>query len=286
VEVTFHGVRGSIPAPGPETLRFGGNTCCVSIRSASGVLLVLDMGTGIISLGKQLLSTEFGKGRGHGGILLSHAHWDHIQGFPFFAPVFIPGNRFSVFGPAKSAAMLENILEGQVNPHFSPLQTMKNLGASFDLVPVPIDNDPPPIVWRGIEVSGRPNPHGPSTCMAYRIEENGRSVVYAPDAGYPDTGPTEEVLRLYQGADLLIHDATYTPEDRTIRRSRGYSSFADAAYAAIRAQVRRLALFHFDQDYSDDAVDGIYARCRDLLDSLGGRHIELVESREGSSVLL
>ena len=102
MEVTFHGVRGSIPAPGPETIRYGGNTCCVSVRSDQGKLLVLDMGTGIISLGRQLLRTEFGKGQGHGAILLSHAHWDHIQGFPFFAPVFIPGNRFSVFGPAKS----------------------------------------------------------------------------------------------------------------------------------------------------------------------------------------
>ena len=200
--------------------------------------------------------------------------------------MFIPGNRFSVFGPAKSASMLEGILEGQVNPHFSPLQTMKNLGAMFELVAVPTDNDPPPIFWEGIAISGRPNPHGPSTCMAYRIEENGRSLVYAPDAGYPDMGPSEEVLRLYQGADLLIHDSTYTPEDRSVRRSRGYSSFADAAYAAVRAQVRRLALFHFDQDYSDDAVDQIYSRCRELLDSLGGRHIELIASREGSSVVL
>ncbi len=286
MEVTFHGVRGSIPAPGPETVRYGGNTCCVSVKAASGKLLILDMGTGIIGLGKQLLRTEFGKGKGHGGILLSHAHWDHIQGFPFFAPVFIPGNRFTVFGPAKSASMLEGILEGQVNPHFSPLQTMKNLGAMFELQPVPTDNDPPPILWEGIAISGRPNPHGPSTCMAYRIEEQGRSVVYAPDAGYPDSGPSEEVLRLYQGADLLIHDATYTPEDRSVRRSRGYSSFADAAYAAVRAQVRRLALFHFDQDYSDDVVDQIYARCRELLDSLGGRHIELIASREGSSLSL
>ena len=94
------------------------------------------------------------------------------------------------------------------------------------------------------------------------------------------------MLRLYQGADLLIHDATYTPEDRSVRRSRGYSSFADAAYAAVRAQVRRLALFHFDQDYSDDVVDQIYSRCRELLDSLGGRHIELIASREGSSLSL
>jgi phosphoribosyl 1,2-cyclic phosphodiesterase len=286
VEVTFHGVRGSIPAPGPETVRYGGNTCCVSLRSDNGKLLVLDMGTGIISLGRQLLRTEFGRGQGHGAILLSHAHWDHIQGFPFFAPVFVPGNRFSVFGPAKSASMLEGILEGQVNPHFSPLQTMKNLGAMFELVPVPTENDPPPIFWQGIAISGRPNPHGPSTCMAYRIEENGRSLVYAPDAGYPEAGPSEEVLRLYQGADLLIHDSTYTPEDRSVRLSRGYSSFADAAYAAVRAQVRRLALFHFDQDYSDDAVDQMYSRCRELLDSLGGRHIELIASREGDSVTL
>src|SRR5262249_54763516 len=96
MEVTFYGVRGSIPAPGPETNRYGGNTSCVAVRSAAGALVILDAGTGIVQLGKLMMDGEFGAGRGEATILLSHAHWDHIQGFPFFAPVLVPGNRFAI----------------------------------------------------------------------------------------------------------------------------------------------------------------------------------------------
>ena len=286
MEVTFHGVRGAIPAPGPETVRYGGNTSCVSLRSALGQLLILDSGTGIIALGKALLQTEFGKGKGHAAILLSHAHWDHIQGFPFFAPIFILAKRFAVFGPARSSSMLEGMLEGQVNPHFSPLYTMKNLGASFDLLPMHGDPEDKPLWWEQVAISARQNPHGKVTCMAYRVDEHGCAVVYAPDAGYPPGGPSEKVIDLYRGADLLIHDATYTPEDRAQRLARGYSSFADAALAATRAQVRRLALFHYDQDYTDDQVDECWRRCRILLDEIGGRNIELIAAREGLTVKL
>src|SRR5262249_52852287 len=99
MEITFWGVRGSIPAPGPETNRYGGNTSCVSVRSASGELIILDSGTGIVNLGKKMMGGEFGKGQGKATILLSHAHWDHIQGFPFFAPVLVSGNHFHIYGP-------------------------------------------------------------------------------------------------------------------------------------------------------------------------------------------
>src|SRR5437879_454891 len=133
MDVTFWGVRGSIPAPGPETNRYGGNTSCVAIRTGRGELIILDAGTGIVSLGKQLLAESFGKGQGEATILLSHAHWDHIQGFPFFAPVLVPGNRFQVYGPSRSSGMLDGILEGQMNPHFSPLYTLKNMGASLEI---------------------------------------------------------------------------------------------------------------------------------------------------------
>ncbi len=286
MELTFHGVRGSIPAPGPDTVRYGGNTSCVSVRSAGGKLLILDSGTGIAHLGRTLLPTEFGRGQGAAAILLSHAHWDHIQGFPFFPPVFVPGNRFTVFGPGRSSAMLEGILEGQVNPHFSPLYTMKNLGATFELVPVHGEGEDGPLSFAGIDIKSRKNPHGHTTCLAYRLEEDGRSLVYAPDAGYPESGPTPEVLALYAGADVLIHDATYTPEDRRQRLDRGYSSYADAAYAAINARVKRLVLFHYDQDYTDDQVDLCWQRCRALLDEHGGVAIELIAAREGLTLTI
>ncbi|MSP59320.1 MAG: MBL fold metallo-hydrolase [Myxococcales bacterium] len=284
MEATFYGVRGSIPAPGPETNRYGGNTSCVAVRTKGGALVILDMGTGAVQLGRKLMGAEFGQGKGTAAILISHAHWDHIQGFPFFPPIFVPGNRFTIYGPSRSSTMLENILEGQMNPHFSPLYTMKNLGATIEIAAVNLDEDEE-FIESGLLVRGQLNPHGPTTALAYRLEEEiggvQRSLVYASDAGYPASGPTDAVLALYHGADILIHDSTYTPEDRATRLSRGFSSVADAASSAVRAGVKHLVITHFDQDYSDDMVDAMAERCRRLLDEQGGRSIQLSAAREG-----
>jgi phosphoribosyl 1,2-cyclic phosphodiesterase len=278
VRVQFWGVRGSIPAPGPETNRYGGNTSCVSVRSASGELVIIDMGTGLMHLGNSLLATEFGKGQGTATILLSHAHWDHIQGLGFFAPVFIPGNQFTLRGHGKSSSMLEGILEGQMNPNFSPLYTLKNLGAAFDVRAV-VPGEP--FMAGAIRVTARPNPHGSTTALAFRLEEDGRSLVYASDAGYPDGGPSTDVLALYQGATVMVHDATYTPADQATRRNRGFSSYEQAADAAIAAGVAKLVTFHYDQDYADTDVDALRDACRAYLDAHGGKRIALVAAAEG-----
>ena len=133
----------------------------------------------------------------------------------------------------------------------------------------------------GVRVMARLNPHGATQALAYRFEEDGRSLVYASDAGYPAGGPSADVRSLYHGADVLIHDCTYTPEDRALRMARGFSSIADAAQAAVEAEVKKLVMFHYDQDYSDDVVDALGERTRRLLDELGGSKIELVAAREG-----
>ncbi|MDB4969160.1 MAG: beta-lactamase domain protein [Myxococcales bacterium] len=286
MEATFWGVRGSVPAPGPEMNRYGGNTACVELRTASGALFMLDIGTGAIPFGRKLMADAFGKGTGEVNLFLSHAHWDHIQGFPFFAPVFVPGNRFVVHGPGRSSSMLEGILEGQMNPHFSPLYTMRNLGASIDLVPVDGAAKDPSFDCGEVRIKARLNPHGATQALAYRFEENGRSLVYASDAGYPAGGPSADVRALYHGADVLIHDCTYSPEDRAHRLARGFSSIADAAQAAVEGEVKKLVMFHYDQDYSDDVVDALAERTRRLLDELGGTSIELVPAREGLTLLV
>ncbi len=284
MKASFWGVRGSIPAPGPETNRFGGNTACVELRDAQDNLVILDAGTGLIALGRALLQGPLGKGMGHASVILSHTHWDHIQGFPFFAPVFVPGNRFTVYGPGRSEAMLEGILEGQMNPHFSPLYTMKNLGAEIDLKAVADDGSV--FSCAGFSVQARSNPHGATRALALRFEENGKSLVYASDAGYAPGGPTVDVRALYRGADILIHDSTYTPEDRARRLDRGLSSVADAVSAAVAAQVKRLVLFHYDQDYGDDVVDALISLGRRLLDEHGGQSIELTAAYEGLTLSL
>jgi len=278
VRATFWGVRGSIPAPGPETNRYGGNTSCISVRTTGGELIIIDMGTGLMHLGNSLLPGEFGKGHGKATILLSHAHWDHIQGLGFFAPVFIPGNHFVLRGHGKSSSMLEGILEGQMNPNFSPLYTLKNLGASFEVRAV-VPGEP--FFAGAVQVTARPNPHGSTTALAFRLEESGRVLVYASDAGYGDDGPTADVQALYRGAHVQIHDSTYTPADQATRRNRGFSSYEQAADAAIAAGVERLVTFHYDQDYGDTDVDAMRDACRAYLDAHGGKGIELVAAAEG-----
>lgn len=285
MKIRFWGVRGSIPAPGPDTNRYGGNTSCVSVTSSSGELAIIDMGTGLMHLGNALMAGAFGKGAGRASILLSHTHWDHIQGLGFFAPVFIPGNQFTVWGPGPrgSAENLEEILEGQMDPNFSPLQTLKNFSATFEVKAAPMTGS---FEAAGMTIRVREHAHGATTALAFRIEDAGRSFVYASDVGQPvaDAPPSPEAVAFYRGADVLLHDTTYRPEDQVTRRNRGFSTYEDAAAAAAAAAVKRLVTFHYDQDYTDDDVDALVASCRVALDARGGKAIEIVPAREGDEL--
>lgn len=278
------GVRGSIPAPGPETNRYGGNTPCISVIDRMGHLCIIDMGTGLVPLGVALMQRslrvegDFTSGAGRATVLLSHGHWDHIQGFPFFSPVFIPGNHFRVYGNAKTASRVESILEGQMNPQFSPIYTLKNLGAEIEFEGL-LDNQ----CFRisNFEICGTQLPHGETTSLAFRLKEGSKSVVYASDVGYPIEGASDSIIDYYRGADLLIHDATYTPEEQENRRHRGLSSYLDAARAAARASVGKLMLFHYDQDHTDGQVDDNVRACGQELERLGAGQIEVIGAREG-----
>ena len=278
MKIKFWGVRGSIPAPGPETNRYGGNTSCVSVTTNDNRLVIIDMGTGLMHLGNALMAGDFGKGQGRASILLSHTHWDHIQGLGFFPPVFINGNQFTVWGPGGSPKALEDILEGQMDPNFSPLQTLRNFSAAFDVKTAGLGEV---FEAEGLTVIAREQPHGATTSLSFRLEEAGKVFVYASDVGYPETGPQPDAIAHYFGADVLLHDSTYRPADQITRRNRGFSSYEDACIAAIAAKAKRLVTFHYDQDYTDDDVDEIVADCKRALDPHG---IGLVPAREGEEV--
>ncbi|HET9483573.1 MAG TPA: MBL fold metallo-hydrolase [Xanthomonadales bacterium] len=283
MKIRFWGVRGSIPAPGPDTIRYGGNTACVSVHTKAGGLVIIDMGTGLMHLGNALMAGPFGKGQGQATILLSHTHWDHIQGLGFFAPVFIGGNQFTVWGPGGSPNVLEEILEGQMDPNFSPLQSLKNFSARFDVRAAPCGE---PFDAEGLTVTAREHAHGTTTALAFKIVEDGKTFVYASDVGQPhaDAPPSAETVAFFRGADVLLHDTTYRPADQATRRNRGFSSYEDAAHAAAAAKVGRLVMFHYDQDYSDDDVDEIQQSCRAALDARGAKSVGLVAAREGDEV--
>jgi phosphoribosyl 1,2-cyclic phosphodiesterase len=283
MEVTFWGVRGSIPSPGPATVRYGGNTSCVSVRLAGGEVIMIDCGTGARNFGLSLLAGAFGKGAGVATVLLSHAHWDHIQGFPFFGPFYVPGNHFTVVGGSHGSELLERVLERQMAAQFFPVQSYRNMGADIEMRGVSEDRE---LRVGNARIIAHSNPHGPTEAMAFRIEADGKALVYASDVGYPNGGPPPDTVAAYRGADLLIHDCTFTPEDRPQRVSRGLSSLDDAVEAAVRAGVKRLALFHYDQDYSDHVVDQLVARGRRQLDAKGAQAIEIVGAAEGLTVKL
>jgi phosphoribosyl 1,2-cyclic phosphodiesterase len=283
MEVTFWGVRGSIPSPGPATVRYGGNTSCVSVHLAGGEIIMIDCGTGARSFGISLLAGAFGKGTGTATVLLSHAHWDHIQGFPFFGPFYVPGNHFTVVGGSHGAELLERVLERQMAAQFFPVQSYRNMGADIEMRAV---SDEGELRVGSARIFAHPNPHGPTQALAFRIEADGKVLVYASDVGYASGGPPEETVAVYRDADLLVHDCTFTPEDRPLRVSRGLSSLDDAVEAAIRARAKRLALFHYDQDYSDHDVDQLVVRGRRQLDARGAGNIEIVGAAEGLTIKL
>ena len=294
MNVTFWGVRGSIPAPGPATVRYGGNTSCVSVETRSGALLVLDCGTGARNLGNALMSATDHSADSRGdvsagvntpvtaAILLSHTHWDHIQGFPFFAPFYSPENSFRIYGPADSSDLLEGILEGQMAPQYFPVQTLKNMGARMEVAALTAGQD---FEVLGCRVSAILNPHGRLGALAFRIADGERTVVYASDVGYDPAGPSSQALALYRGADLLIHDSTFTPEDRLRYPDRGLSSVDQAVAVAIAAGVRKLALFHYDQDYTDTEIDVLVARARQEI-TRSKATLELVAATEGTTLYI
>lgn len=268
MKVRFWGTRGSIPTPGERTVRYGGNTACVEVRDATGSLLVLDAGTGLRELGIALN----GSGPFTIDLLLSHLHWDHIQGIPFFRPSFDPKSTLRIYGPAQSR----------------PIRDLLGLGMDDPFFPIALDGLPVQLSITDLE-SGATEKIGPYTvrttrilhpapALAYRVEADSRSLVYATDTEDPFSGKENPVVTLAAGADTLIHDAQYISSD--FKKGWGHSTVAAAVEVAVAAKAKRLVLYHHDPDRSDDALDMIAAEARYRAIRLGS-HVEVLVAKEG-----
>jgi phosphoribosyl 1,2-cyclic phosphodiesterase len=261
MQVRFWGVRGTIPTPGPDTVRLGGNTSCLDVLTSDQQLIVLDAGSGIRRLGIAL-SEEYPH-RIVGTILISHTHWDHIQGFPFFAPLVGPQskqNRFVVVGQRRVGQQLETVLAGQIIEPYLPF-AFKELAADIHVKEVRGGEE---IVVGDDTIVRVEELRHPGGCLGFRIENNGVALAYCTDSSHEDDYLTENVLKLARNADLLIHDAQYSLEQRKLYPDYGHSSWLEAAQVAIAANAKYLALFHFDPNASDDYMEAILARTREV----------------------
>jgi phosphoribosyl 1,2-cyclic phosphodiesterase len=283
--VTFWGTRGTIPTPGPHTTRYGGNTACVEVRDKTGQLVILDAGTGIRNLGRHLQSKAGPEGV-HADILVSHAHWDHIQGLPYFAPFFKQGNVLRVWGPKQGDVGMEAILKSLMQPVVFPVP-LEALAATLEVRHVNAE----PIQARGCLITSMRVRH-PSVTLGYRlVMSDGSSLVYVTDdeltGGEYEVGPNwrKRFVEFIGGADLLIHDSTYTPEEYPRYTGWGHSTYAESVDLALEAGAKRLALFHHEPDHGDAAIDEITERAQEHAARRHGR-LEVEAAAEGKQITL
>jgi phosphoribosyl 1,2-cyclic phosphodiesterase len=276
--IKFWGVRGSIPTPGPQTVKFGGNTACVEIR-ADGQLIILDAGSGLRPLG-MALNSEFRDRPQELTILITHTHWDHIQGFPFFGPAYQGQNKIRVFGHEGARRGLHEALKGQMeSPYF----------------PVALSELPGRIVFAELkETAFNVGPvrftvcrtNHPGACYGYRLETSRGSICYIPDHEIPAGGGTPEnaaVAAMLQDADVAILDSQYTVEEYREHVGWGHGCMDEVVRLARETRVKRLYLFHHDPSHDDDFLDKMLQRARRLATGSGMR---IETAREGEQVLL
>jgi phosphoribosyl 1,2-cyclic phosphodiesterase len=258
--VRFWGVRGSVPTPGKETLRFGGNTSCVEVRSEKGILII-DGGTGLRPLGERLRE----EGISRAVLLFSHLHWDHIQGFPFFWPGYQKGNVFEIVGGDGLLESLEEVLRRQMHPPNFPV-SLSEMGAEFRFIKA---REGQVIELEGFEIKVKRVLHTDVT-YAYRISQNGSSLVYATDTEHPGEGNDRGLLRFIRGTDLLIYDAQFTQDeyegklDGCPKVGWGHSTPIHGARLAREAKVGKLVLFHHDPSHDDEFIEEMERKAREI----------------------
>ena len=276
-QIKFWGVRGSIPCPGSETVRYGGNTSCVEMQ-VGRERLIFDGGTGLRILGQSLMTESPVKAH----LFFSHSHWDHIQGFPFFIPAFIRGNTFKIYGvPSPNGATIKQRLHDQMlHPNFPvPLQIMQ---ADLEFYDLEMGET---LHYGDVRVETRPLNH-PGEAVGYRVNWRGLSAAYITDTEHFPDRLDDNVLALVRQADVMIIDATYTDEEyndpKYSKVGWGHSTWQQAVKIAQAAQVKQLVLFHHDPGHNDDFLDRIGEEARKILpQTILAREGLLIELRPG-----
>jgi len=298
--VRFWGVRGSIPCPGPDTVKYGGNTTCLEIR-ADKRLIIIDLGTGAKPLADFLMANDSKQGPLDIDIFITHTHWDHIMGFPMFAPVFVPGTKLRIRGPVSyNDDTLASIIGDQLSYRYWPVR-QSELSAKIEymeLKEISVD------LGDGLKVRTKYLNH-PILCLGYRFEYQGKSIVTAFDhEPFRNLFPTdpqdpnyieeaaidgeeaakeenEKMLNFCKDSDILIHDAQYTAEEFEKHLGWGHSSYNYAMEVANQSNVKKLVFFHHDPNYKDKKLESIEEQCKN---DAKGKSFEIIMAREGLKI--
>lgn len=262
MKLKFWGTRGSIPTPLPDRMKYGGDTPCVELRTHDGQMIIMDAGTGIRRLGLELLKNP--PPNKQITILLSHTHWDHIQGFPFFTPAFVKGNTIMMYGGANVCGTVETALAGQMEtPNFPVHLRELPAGLHFN----DLHEGEVVELEGGVRITNAQGNH-PGGVYAYRVEHGGRSVVYATDTEH-GASPDPRLVALCKDADVVIYDTMYTPEEYEGKNGIpkigwGHSHFVAGVELMKASGAHRYILFHHDPSQDDDAVREKERRTREL----------------------
>ncbi len=248
MDIRFWGVRGSIASSSPRVARIGGNTACLEVVS-QGQRLILDAGTGIRGLGESLMTPVPLKTT----LLFSHLHWDHVQGFPFFTPAYVPSTELTLYGPGRDGdQLLRSVLSNQMEaPSFPvPFSTMRSTMTFRSALPNQVIETGP------FRITPLDLPH-PQGCLGYLIEADGRSFAYCTDVELNLASMSADLGDALEGVDALVLDAQYTPDEYRAKRGWGHSTMIDAAHIARETGAGRLFLFHHDPAHTDEQVDAM-----------------------------
>lgn len=264
IELNYWGVRGTIPVPGEKTLKYGGNTSCISLEFTRGNFFIFDAGTGIMLLSEHLMARE--RSRIEAKIFISHPHWDHINALPFFTPLYMQGNEFEICGPSQNEVKMRELISAQMDGMFFPIR-IKELGSRTyfnDLTEEQFEID-------GIKIQTMLLNH-PGHCLGYRVTYKDRSICYVTDNEiYPKSSRffnenyNDKLKKFALNADILITDCTYSDKEYETKIGWGHSSISEVAGLADRARVKHLHLFHHDPEQTDDDIDSKLESMHEML---------------------
>ncbi len=264
MKIKIWGARGSIPVSGQEFVRYGGDTTCIEIETANGDIIIVDAGSGIRTLGNTLLK----EGRTEFHFLFSHAHWDHLLGFPFFKPLYRKSSTLQFHGCTFAQESIKTILKETMRPPFFPVD-LSTVSATLQFT----EKCRPEFEIAGLYCQSIPLNH-PNFGYGFRLHEGDNSIAIFPDnelsLSQPNAKPLEEYVKFVSGSDILVHDAEYLPEEyESFSKGWGHSIYSDTVKLGIEGRVDRLILFHLNQERTDDQVDEMSVKARNIIRDAG-----------------